>query len=60
MELQNTVKAAVEKQKAAEDDVKKLEKDMHEFKNNKEGKITELKVTIFLLLVLGVDCSLGI
>ena len=56
MVLQNAVKAAAEKQKAAEDDVEKLEKDMHEFKNNKEGKITELKVTIFLLLILGMDC----
>ena len=56
MELQNAVNPAAEKQKAAEDDVKKLEKEMHEVKNNKEGKITELKVTIFLLLVLRIDC----
>ena len=44
----------------AEDDVKKFEKDMREFKDNNEGKTTELKVTIFLLLVLGMGCSLGI
>jgi len=33
---------------AAKAEIKKLEKDMHEFKNNKEGKTEELKVkTLF-------------
>ncbi|KAF9233061.1 condensin complex subunit SMC2 [Melanogaster broomeanus] len=41
--LREAVEAAKAKQKAAEDDVKKLEKDMREFKDNKEGKIIELK-----------------
>lgn len=33
------------KRKAAEDECKKLEKDMNEFKNNKDGKLKELKVS---------------
>ena len=36
--------SAKEKQKSANADVKRLEKDMNDFKNNKEGKIDELKV----------------
>lgn len=38
------MQAAREKQKTAKEECKKLEKDMAEFKNNKEGKIDELKV----------------
>lgn len=43
-ELKATVKSAQEKQKTSNDEVKRLEKDMDEFKNNKEGKIDEVKV----------------
>ena len=43
-DLKTTVQTAKDKQKAAKDECKKLEKDMDEFKNNKDGKIDELKV----------------
>lgn len=43
--LENAIKEAQNKQKEAHDQVKKLERDMEEFKNNKEGKIDELKVS---------------
>lgn len=38
------METAKTKQSTAKDECKKLEKDMLEFKNNKEGKIEELKV----------------
>ncbi len=42
--LQKNLRDAKEKQKAAEQECKKLQRDMDEFKNNKDGKIDELKV----------------
>ena len=48
-DLRLAVQAAKEKQKDAQDDCKKLERDMDEFKNNKDGKIEQLKVRLFPL-----------
>lgn len=44
-ELKDQVKSAKDKQTTAKEDHQKLKKDISEFKNNKEGKINELKVT---------------
>ena len=47
-----------EKQAIAQAEIKKLEKDMKEFKNNKEGKIEELRVSeLFPQNFLTIDCS---
>lgn len=51
-DLKEAVKLAKEKQIAAQTEIKKLEKDMNEFKNNKEGKIEELRVRGPLLSIL--------
>lgn len=45
-DLKAAIVAAKEKQKTAEDDIKKLNRDMAEFKDNKEGKIEQLKEDI--------------
>ncbi|KAH7910428.1 condensin complex subunit SMC2, partial [Hygrophoropsis aurantiaca] len=45
-ELNTAVQTAKDKQKAAQGECTKLEKDMDEFKNDKEGKMNELKANI--------------
>lgn len=44
-DLRNALQAAKQKQKDAKEECKQLERDMDEFKNNKDGKIEELKVS---------------
>lgn len=44
-ELEESVQSAKARQEEAKAEIKKLEKDIDEFKNNKEGKIDELKVS---------------
>ena len=43
-DLKSAIDSSKERQKAAKQEISKLEKDMSDFKNNKDGKINELKV----------------
>ncbi|KAI8976364.1 condensin complex subunit SMC2 [Trametes punicea] len=45
-DLHAAISAAREKQRTAKEEIRKLEKDMDDFKNNKEGKIDELKADV--------------
>ena len=45
-ELKQAVKTAQDKQKEAKQQCDKFERDMNEFKNNKESKLKELKADI--------------
>lgn len=47
-ELNEALEDAQARQKAVQAEAKKLEKDMAEFKNNKNGKIDELKVRFLI------------
>ena len=56
-DLKEAARMAKEKQVVAQAEIKKLEKDMNEFKNNKEGKTEELRVCEpFLQNSLAIDC----
>lgn len=46
VELKEVVNQAKEKQKNASADCKRLEKEMDDFKNNKDSKLKEIKVSI--------------
>jgi hypothetical protein len=57
-DLKDTIQSAKEKRKVA----KELETDMDEFKNNKEGKIDELKVSSFfstMFVLEAIPCFIG-
>jgi structural maintenance of chromosome 2 len=44
IELKQTVKDAAARQEQAKQDAKRIEKDMNEFKNNKDSKLQQLQV----------------
>jgi structural maintenance of chromosome 2 len=44
--LKEVMSQAKTKQKAAQDECKRLEREMEDFKNNKDSKLKEIKVTL--------------
>jgi structural maintenance of chromosome 2 len=44
MELKNTIQDASGREEQAKQDTKRIEKDMNEFKNNKDSKLQQLQV----------------
>ena len=48
VELKEAIKDAAARQEQAKQDVKRIEKDINEFKNNKDSKLQQLQVHLFL------------
>jgi len=48
VELKDAIRNAAARQEQAKQDVKRIEKDMNEFKNNKDSKLQQLQVHLFL------------
>jgi structural maintenance of chromosome 2 len=46
VELKQTIKDAAARQDQAKQDTKRIEKDMNEFKNNKDSKLQQLQVQL--------------
>ena len=47
VELKEAIKDAIARQEQAKQDVKRIEKDINEFKNNKDSKLQQLQVHLF-------------
>ena len=48
VELKEAIKDAADRQEQAKQDVKRIEKDINEFKNNKDSKLQQLQVHLVL------------
>jgi structural maintenance of chromosome 2 len=55
VDIKEAIAAAQAKQKEAQAECKKLEKDMNEFKTNKDGKLKQLKVRVDRGVLLDLD-----
>lgn len=60
VELKQTVKDAAARQDQAKQDAKRIEKDMNEFKNNKDSKLQQLQVYCDEILELITETSRSI
>ena len=47
VELKQSIKDAAAREEQAKQDVKRIDKDMNEFKNNKDSKLQQLQVLFF-------------
>jgi len=48
VELKQNIKDAAAREEQAKQDVKRIEKDMNEFKNNKDSKLQQLQVLLII------------
>jgi len=51
VELKQTIKDAAGRQDQAKQDAKRIEKDMNEFKNNKDSKLQQLQVLSLVITI---------
>jgi structural maintenance of chromosome 2 len=52
VELKESIKDAAARQNQAKQDAARIEKDMNEFKNNKDSKLQQLQVIIILIALI--------